>query len=303
MREVNGALSRRGWGGAGVQCGLCASSLRLRAGEESAVTGLGATRPASHSLLRPPPLLQPPPRARGRPRHPNSAAFPAHTPGTARPVPQPPARRGGVLPKEDGPRRSPSFRTPAAGGPPLRPAAAALRASPSPPGSYLPGGSARLGSAAAARLLGPRERRRRRRRGEPGAPPRLQTQRRPLDPGTRVCAGPRAHGDRAAGQRPRPRAYRAGGSARRRCWRSVRDSDTKATRDLWCAPGPASAGRLQPLRRSSSLRTPLATARSLPHQRRSGRRSSRFSTWFHVYSNDRVRLGRCRVLLPPPGLY
>lgn len=109
MREVNGALSRRGWGGAGVQCGLCASSLRLRAGEESAVTGLGATRPASHSLLRPLPLLQPPPRARGRPRHPNSAAFPAHTPGTARPVPQPPARRGGVLPKEDGPRRSPSF--------------------------------------------------------------------------------------------------------------------------------------------------------------------------------------------------
>lgn len=237
----------------------------------------GGHRPASHSLLHRPPLLQPPPRAPRSPAPPQlsslSCPHPRHRPSSSAVSSAqrccPPEGGGAatqpLIPgrlRRESPRSAPQL--------PRAP-----RASPSPPGSYLPGGSVRPGSAAAARLLGPREPRRRRRRGEPGAPPRLQTQRRPFDPGTRVGAGPRAHRDGAAGQRPRPRAYRAGGSARRRCWGSVRDSDNKATWGLWYALGPASAGRLKPLQRSSGLCTPLATARPLPHQKRSDRRSSR----------------------------
>lgn len=66
-------------------------------------------RPGGHSapsLLHPPPVLQPlarrPAASRAFP-----TIFPAHTPGTARPVPQSPALRGGALQRENGPRRSP----------------------------------------------------------------------------------------------------------------------------------------------------------------------------------------------------
>lgn len=132
--------------------------------------------------------------------------------------------------------------------------------------TWPPGGSARLGSAAAVRLLGLGELRRLRRRGEPGAPPRLQKQRPPpvRSRHPSACGTGGAHGDSGARARvrsglgsalqsthpysqaqPPPGAHRAGRSAKRRCWGSVRD--TKATWGRlgarWVGPPPTAQDR------------------------------------------------------------
>lgn len=177
------------------------------------------------------------------PRHPaagraSPAAFPAHTRGTARPVPQSGARRGGVVPREDGPRRSPSSATPCsrrAPPPPIPPRSSrTLRASPSRPRSYVPGGSARLGSAAAARLLGQESRggcaggaSPEPRPGPCRAPPVRWQRPSALGAGASPRLGRASGSEGSAGaalappaRRSPPRAYWAGRSARRRCWRA-----------------------------------------------------------------------------------
>lgn len=164
-----------GLGGVGAQCGLCASALGLRAGEETAGTELGATPPRLPQAPPRAPLFQSPPARHPAVSRASPAAFPAHTPGTARTVPQSWARRGGVLRREDGPRRSPQFRdacgrrTP--NPTPQLPHAARL----SIPAPVLRAwwlSSTRLGRR--SQTAGPGEPRKLRRRGEPGAPPRPQ---------------------------------------------------------------------------------------------------------------------------------
>lgn len=190
MREVNGALFPRGWGGVGAQCGLCASALGLRYGEETgAPARRGATPPRLSQLLHRPPVLQPPAQRPGV----NRAAptiFPVHTLGTARPVPQ---SRGAEVESSRG--RMGRHVAPSSGtqllvlrpeSPHPAPGSREPRASASDPvirAWWL--SSARLGRR--SRTAGPGESRRRRGRGEPGAPPRLPTERR-LCSGAPKCA-------------------------------------------------------------------------------------------------------------------
>lgn len=122
---------------------------------------------------------------------------------------------------------APSSGTPVAVEPPTPPRSSrTLRASPSRPRSYVPGGSARLGSAAAARLLG-RETAEAAQAGRARSPAPAPTERRPCGRSGRVRAGPGPHRDKglerafrsarsarlvraAVARRSPPRAYRAG---------------------------------------------------------------------------------------------
>lgn len=119
MREVNGALSRRGWGGAGVQCGPCASSLRLRAGRSQRSLGWGPPAP--------PPIVSCAGRLCSSPRPAVARATP--TQQSFLPTPRAPPvqfrslRRAEVVSPRGrmGRVAAPSSPTPAAGEPPLHP--------------------------------------------------------------------------------------------------------------------------------------------------------------------------------------
>lgn len=156
--------------------------------EETPGTELGAAPPRPvppctappHPASRPAP--RPAPRHQPHPAGSLSCPHPGHRPSSSAVS----ALGGGILPREEGPRRSLWFRaapTPSRGSRPPR-------ASSSGPRSYLRDGSAPLGSAGAAGLPVPGKLRRLCGRGEPRAPPRPLTERRPCGPGARVLAGP-----------------------------------------------------------------------------------------------------------------
>lgn len=234
------------------------------------------------------------------------------------------ARRSCPLERgQEGARRSPQFRVACGRRPPRPPPrnARTRRASPSWPRSYVPGGSARFSSAAAARLLGPGEQRRRRRRGEPRAPPRPPPRAAPRGPGGaranaareigRPClrgapVSARDHGSGGAGARAgrlgqgsgetRPgRGAHLGPGCTGRAGRqgdavcaSVRDTGTQ------CAgPGALRAPPRTPTPPRELQTPPLG--RGGPQSPNRGRsRSSRGpSAWVHVhvYSNNRANSG------------
>lgn len=176
---------------------LC-RALGLRYGEETGAPR-GPLRPASPSSSTGRLCSSPPPAPRGQPGLPNnlSCPHPGHRPTSSAVS----GRRGGVLLRKDGRHVAPSSGTeplvlrPESPHPPR--GSREPRASPSDPGVrawWL--SSARSGRR--SQTAGPGESRRRRGRGEPGAPPRLPTERR------------RSEG--------RPRARGAGSPQRRWDW-------------------------------------------------------------------------------------
>lgn len=285
-----------GWGGVGAQCGLCASALRLRAvGGDSRHPAGGATPPRLPQAPAPA-ASAPAPRREPRPQPhlPSSLSCPhaGHRPsssavsgaqrwcppegGWATAQPLVPDASAGP------PHPSRGFRTP--------------RASPAGPGSYVPGGSARLGrrsrTARARRAAG------RSGRGEHGAPPRPQTERRPCDPGARVRAGRGSPGGRAGARlRPGP----AGHSTSAGTGRAGRQGDVVA--GACVTPRRRGVARVRAGSRLGRLpRAALKEQRTLPPgprpylrqvPRAPNRDQTRSSAWFHVhvYSNG-VALGR-----------
>ena len=177
--ERGSVLEGLGWRG-GTMWALC--------WEETAGNEVGAAPPRPVPPLTAPPhpasrqAPRPAPRRQPHPAGGLSCPHPGHRPSSSAVS----ARGDGILPREEGPRRSLWFR---AAPTPSR-SSCPPRASPSRPRSYAHDGSAPLGSAGAAGLPVPGELRRLCGRGEPRAPPRPLTERRPCGPGARVLAGP-----------------------------------------------------------------------------------------------------------------
>lgn len=299
---MNAALSRRGRAGAGAQCGLCASAPRLRAGEETAGTELGATLPRPLQPVRKAPPLQPPARRPTASRT-TPTAFPAHTPGTARPVPQSPRAEVASSRGRMGSDAASGSARPAEGEPLPHPAAPARRA-PLCPGPGLtcpvaqlrwarpvrPDGCCRESCAGCAGGASPEPR--------PGREPSAARAAPASECARGLSASAASPGYRPPrapplpGTAPSPRAE--GGAVGKETSlgkRSVRD--TKATRGRSGArrvrPLPAAQGRPKAPADSAPRPPPLATPANRSDPKLAGP-----PAWFHVhvYSNNTVALGR-----------